>query len=164
MYENNDKVLFTDAELEEIRDLYRMKRNHIYDITAQIDRRGGGLDLKTYVHEWYDGGSMDINYADNYAGDLNVITQTPVTTEDGEAYAVVYGDNDKMATFTFRMTLPVAGTWTANTELYITVTTVNGERMGEQIINPDSKNYPGTTTSIKIRQVSLDQWNEYNNN
>lgn len=212
MYKNNDKVSFTDAELEEIRDLYRMKRNHIYEITAQINRRGGGLDLETHVYEWHDGGSLDINYADNYAGDLNVITQTPVTTEDGEAYAVVYGDNDKMATFTFRMTLPVAGTWTANltngsqfeltsasgtasgvgvgntedtneglvtfsvrptqeyepgtnpeTELYITVATVNGERMGEQVINPD-ENYPGTTTRIKIRQVSLDQWNEYNNN
>lgn len=207
-YTNNDKVSFTDAELEEIRDIYRMKRNHIYDITAKIDRRGGGLDLVTRVYEWYDGGSIDINYADNYAGELNVITQTPVTTDDGEAYAVVYGDNDKVATFTFRMTLPVAGTWTANltngsqfeltsasgmasgigvgdtddpneglvtfsvrptqdydpgtvreTELYITVTTVNGERMGEQLINPESKNYPGTTTRIKIRQVSLDQWN-----
>lgn len=207
-YTNNDKVSFTDAELEEIRDLYRMKRNHIYDITAKIDRRGGGLDLVTRVYEWYDGGSIDINYADNYSGELNVITQTPVTTDDGDAYAVVYGDNDKVATFTFRMTLPVAGTWTANltngsqfeltsasglasgvgvgdtddpneglvtfsvrptqdydpgtvreTELYITVTTVNGEHMGEQLINPESKNYPGTTTRIKIRQVSLDQWN-----
>lgn len=207
-YKNNDKVSFTDAELEEIRDLYRMKRNHIYDITAKIDRRGGGLDLVTRVYEWYDGGSIDINYADNYSGELNVITQTPVTTDDGDAYAVVYGDNDKVATFTFRMTLPVAGTWTANltngsqfeltsasgmasgvgvgdtddpneglvtfsvrptqdydpgtvreTELYITVTTVNGEHMGEQLINPESKNYPGTTTRIKIRQVSLDQWN-----
>lgn len=206
-YTNNDKVSFTDAELVEIRDLYRMKRNHIYDITAKINRRGGGLDLETHVYEWYDGGSIDINYADNYSGELNVITQTPVTTDDGDAYAVVYGDNDKVATFTFRMTLPVAGTWTANltngsqfeltsasglasgvgvgdtddpneglvtfsvrptqdydpgtvreTELYITVTTINGEHMGEQLIN-QSKNYPGTTTRIKIRQVSLDQWN-----
>ena len=209
-YKNNDKVSFTDAELEEIRDLYRMKRNHIYDITAKIDRRGGGLDLVTRVYEWYDGGSIDINYADNYAGALNVISDTPLTTGTGEdeAYAVVYGDNDKVATFTFRMTLPVAGTWTANltngsqfeltsasglasgvgvgdtddpneglvtfsvrptqdydpgtvreTELYITVITVNGEHMGEQLINPESKNYPGTITRIKIRQVSLDQWN-----
>lgn len=209
-YKNNDKVSFTDAELEEIRDLYRMKRNHIYDITAKIDRRGGGLDLVTRVYEWYDGGSIDINYADNYAGALNVISDTPLTTGTGEdeAYAVVYGDNNKVATFTFRMTLPVAGTWTANltngsqfeltsasglasgvgvgdtddpneglvtfsvrptqdydpgtvreTELYITVITVNGEHMGEQLINPESKNYPGTITRIKIRQVSLDQWN-----
>lgn len=207
-YENNDKLSFTDAELEKIRDLYRMKRNHIYDITARIDQRGGGLDLETQVHEWVDGGSIAINYADNFEGTLNVITQTPVTTGDGEAYAVVYGDNDKVATFTFRMTQPVAGTWTANltngsqfeltsatgtasgigvgdtedpneglvtfsvrptqnfepgvvreTELYITVMTVNGERMGEQIINPEGKNFPGTRTRIKIRQVSLDQWN-----
>ena len=212
IYENNDKVSFTDAELEEIRDLYRMKRNHIYSITAQINRRGGGLDLETQVHEWVDGGGIDINYADNYAGDLNVITQTPVTTDDNEAYAVVYGDNDKVATFTFRMTHPAGATWTANltngsqfeltsasgiasgvgvgetedpneglvtfsvrptqeyepgtnpeTELYITVINANSESLGEQIINPNEE-YPGTTTRIKIRQVSLDQWNEYNNN
>lgn len=212
MYDYNDKVSFTDAELEEIRDLYRMKRNHIYNITAQINRRGGGLDLETHVSEWYDGGSLDINYANNYAGTLNVITQTPVTTEDGEAYAVVYGDNDKVATFTFRMTQPAGATWTANltngsqfelssasgvasgvgvgetddpneglvtfsvrptqeyepgtnpeTELYITVMNANGESLGEQLINPDNK-YPGTTARIKIRQVSLEQWNEYNNN
>lgn len=209
-YKNNDKVSFTDAELEEIRDLYRMKRNHIYDITAKIDRRGGGLDLVTRVHEWHDGGSIDINYADNYAGALNVISDTPLTTGTGEdeAYAVVYGDNNKVATFTFRMTTPAGATWTANltngsqfelnstsgiasgvgvgadendpneglvtfsvrptqdydpgtvreTELYITVTNANGERLGEQIINPDEE-YPGSTTRIKIRQVSLDQWN-----
>ena len=209
-YKNNDKVSFTDAELEEIRDLYRMKRNHIYDITAKIDRRGGGLDLVTRVYEWYDGGSIDINYADNYAGALNVISDTPLTTGTGEdeAYAVVYGDNNKVATFTFRMTTPAGATWTANltngsqfeltstsgiasgvgvgadendpneglvtfsvrptqdydpgtvreTELYITVTNANGERLGEQIINPDEE-YPGSTTRIKIRQVSLDQWN-----
>lgn len=209
-YTNNDKVSFTDAELVEIRDLYRMKRNHIYDITAKIDRRGGGLDLVTRVHEWYDGGSIDINYADNYAGALNVISDTPLTTGTGEdeAYAVVYGDNNKVATFTFRMTTPAGATWTANltngsqfeltstsgiasgvgvgadendpneglvtfsvrptqdydpgtvreTELYITVTNANGERLGEQIINPDEE-YPGSTTRIKIRQVSLDQWN-----
>ena len=209
-YTNNDKVSFTDAELEEIRDLYRMKRNHIYDITAKIDRRGGGLDLVTRVYEWYDGGSIDINYADNYAGALNVISDTPLTTGTGEdeAYAVVYGDNNKVATFTFRMTTPAGATWTANltngsqfeltstsgiasgvgvgadendpneglvtfsvrptqdydpgtvreTELYITVTNANGERLGEQIINPDEE-YPGSTTRIKIRQVSLDQWN-----
>lgn len=209
-YTNNDKVSFTDAELVEIRDLYRMKRNHIYDITAKIDRRGGGLDLVTRVYEWYDGGSIDINYADNYAGALNVISDTPLTTGTGEdeAYAVVYGDNNKVATFTFRMTTPAGATWTANltngsqfeltstsgiasgvgvgadendpneglvtfsvrptqdydpgtvreTELYITVTNANGERLGEQIINPDEE-YPGSTTRIKIRQVSLDQWN-----
>lgn len=209
-YKNNDKVSFTDAELKEIRDLYRMKRNHIYDITAKIDRRGGGLDLVTRVYEWYDGGSIDINYADNYAGALNVISDTPLTTGTGEdeAYAVVYGDNNKVATFTFRMTTPAGATWTANltngsqfeltstsgiasgvgvgadendpneglvtfsvrptqdydpgtvreTELYITVTNANGERLGEQIINPDEE-YPGSTTRIKIRQVSLDQWN-----
>lgn len=210
-YTNNDKVSFTDAELEEIRDLYRMKRNHIYDITAKIDRRGGGLDLVTRVHEWYDGGSIDINYAggENYTGVLEVISDTPLTTGTGEdaAYAVVYGDNDKVATFTFRMTTPAGATWTANltngsqfelasasgmasgvgvgdtddpneglvtfsvrptqdfdteavheTELYITVTNANGEPLGEQIINPDEE-YPGSTTRIKIRQVSLDQWN-----
>ena len=127
--------------------------------------------------------------------------------QDEEALAVVYGDDEKWATFTFRMTKPVAATWTANltdgshfelysptgmasgigvgdsagseeglvtftirptqeysvdetyeTELYISVLSVNGEHLGEQEINPET-HYPGTLMRIKIRQVSLDQWN-----
>lgn len=41
IYKNNDAISFTDEELEEIHDLYRMKRNHIYNITVTIDRAGG---------------------------------------------------------------------------------------------------------------------------
>lgn len=46
------------------------------------------------------------------------------------------------------------------TELYITLTRlVDGEQTenGEQIIN-NGNNHPGTTTRIRIRQVSADQW------
>lgn len=205
-YENNDALSFTPEQYKEIRDLYRMQRNHIYDITARIDQRGGGLDLTCNVLEWGDGESIDINYSDGFSGTLTLNTATRKTL-DGEALAVVYGDDEKWATFTFRMTAPVAATWTANltdgshfelysatgtasgigvgnsqdeneglvtfnvrptqeydvneiyeTELYISVISVNGEHMGEQDINEVTK-YPGTITRIKIRQVSLDQWN-----
>lgn len=205
-YENNDALKFTTEQYKEIRDLYRLQRNHIYDITARIDQRGGGLDLTCNVLEWGDGGSININYSDGFSGTLTLNTATRKTS-DGEALAVVYGDDEKWATFTFRMTAPVAATWTANltdgshfelysatgtasgigvgnsqdeneglvtfnvrptqeydvneiyeTELYISVISVNGEHMGEQDINEVTK-YPGTITRIKIRQVSLDQWN-----
>ena len=213
-YENNDAASFTEAQYKEIRDLYRLQRNHIYDITAKIDRRGGGLDLTCNVLEWDNGGSIDISYDDAFAGTLTLTTATRVfpddagtTEENEEALAVVYGDDQKWATFTFRMTKPVAATWTANltdgshfelysptgmasgigvgdsagseeglatftirptqeysvdetyeTELYISVLSVNGEHLGEQEINPET-HYPGTLMRIKIRQVSLDQWN-----
>lgn len=206
-YKDHDKLNFTKDELEKIRDLYRMNRNHIYDITATIDRRGGGLDLQYEVLDWDDGGSIDISYGDEFSGTLTTTTATRIT-EDGEAYAIVYGDDTKWVTFTFRMTTPIAATWTANltngsqfelvsdnglasgigvgdsedsneglvtftvrptqefdvdqiheTELYISVLSVNGEHLGEQLINPESR-YPGNTMRIKIRQVSLDQWND----
>lgn len=213
-YENNDAASFTEAQYKEIRNLYRLQRNHIYDITAKIDQRGGGLDLMCNVLEWDDGGSIDINYDDGFAGTLTLTTATRVfpddagtTEENEEALAVVYNDDEKWATFTFRMTKPVAATWTASltdgshfelysptgmasgigvgdsagseeglvtftirptqeysvdetyeTELYISVLSVNGEHLGEQEINPET-HYPGTLMRIKIRQVSLDQWN-----
>lgn len=65
-YEKNDAVSFTDTELEEIRDLYRMKRNYIYDVTVKIDREGGPVtDPVTpifYVHinDWIQGGDYNI--------------------------------------------------------------------------------------------------------
>ena len=39
--QNNDKAYFTEVEIEEVKDLYRIKRNHLYDITATIDHEGG---------------------------------------------------------------------------------------------------------------------------
>lgn len=208
-YADNDLPSFTAEQVKEIRNLYRLQRNHIYDITARIDRRGGGLDLSCKVREWDDGGSIDINYDDSFAGELELMSANLITgTEQDKALAVVY--NDKVATFRFRMTTPVAATWTANltdglhfkldsdtgtasgigvgespkddegwvtftvrpklqfnpeevyqTYLYISVLTINGEHpddRGEQIIN-DKSELPGTTTRIRIRQVSLDQWN-----
>lgn len=212
-YKNNDAASFTKAQYKEIRNLYRLQRNHIYDITAKIDQRGGGLDLTCNVLEWDEGGSLDINYAERFDGTLTCISSTRVMEleeaededKNNQAYAVVYGDADKDVEFTFRMTLPYVGTWTANltdglhfelvgtasgigvgssagenegevtftvrptqaftteevyeTELYIRVITVNGESLGEEIINNDLS-MPGTTTRIRIRQVSLDQWND----
>lgn len=40
-YENNDALSFSADEYKEIRNLYRLQRNYIYDITVTIDRAGG---------------------------------------------------------------------------------------------------------------------------
>lgn len=60
LYTDNDKVSFTDSELAEIRALYRLQRNYIYDITVTIDRAGGTepeepIELKPlyyHVDQW----------------------------------------------------------------------------------------------------------------
>lgn len=60
LYTDNDKVSFTDDELAEIRALYRLQRNYIYDITVTIDRAGGTepkepIELKPlyyHVDQW----------------------------------------------------------------------------------------------------------------
>lgn len=68
IYEDNDAVWFTDEQIEEIHDLYRIKRNHIYDITVTIDREGGiteddavTLNLNYQVADW---GEEDITIPD----------------------------------------------------------------------------------------------------
>lgn len=40
-YENNDALSFSADEYKEIRNLYRLQRNYIYNITVTIDRKGG---------------------------------------------------------------------------------------------------------------------------
>lgn len=65
-YEKNDAVSFTDTELEEIRDLYRMKRNYIYDVTVKIDREGGPVTdpvtptFYVLINDWIQGGDYNI--------------------------------------------------------------------------------------------------------
>ena len=67
IYKNNDAVSFTEDEMEEIHDLYRIQRNHIYDITVTIDRAGGITedtpvtltnDIDWIVNDW---GDMNVN-------------------------------------------------------------------------------------------------------
>lgn len=65
-YEKNDAVSFTDDELKEIRDLYRMKRNYIYDVTVKIDREGGPVTdpvtpaFYVLINDWIQGGDYNI--------------------------------------------------------------------------------------------------------
>lgn len=72
IYEGNDAVSFTDAELEEIRDLYRIKRNYIYDIKVTIDREGGPVTdpvtpaFYVLINDWIQGGDYNIG-----AGEFN---------------------------------------------------------------------------------------------
>lgn len=66
IYEGNDAVSFTNKELEEIRDLYRIKRNYIYDVTVKIDREGGPVTdpvIPTFyvlINDWIQGGDYNI--------------------------------------------------------------------------------------------------------
>lgn len=66
IYEGNDAVSFTNKELEEIRDLYRIKRNYIYDITVTIDREGGPVTdpvtpaFYVLINDWIQGGDYNI--------------------------------------------------------------------------------------------------------
>ena len=66
IYEENDAVSFTDDELKEIRDLYRMKRNYIYDVTVKIDREGGPVTdpvtpaFYVLINDWIQGGDYNI--------------------------------------------------------------------------------------------------------
>lgn len=66
IYEGNDAVSFTDAQLKEIRDLYRIKRNYIYDVTVTIDREGGPVTdpvtpaFYVFINDWIQGGDYNI--------------------------------------------------------------------------------------------------------
>lgn len=83
---------------------------------------------------------------------------------EGNASGTVVGEEDNEFTFIVRPNQEFSVDDIRETELYITVTTINGEHPedqienGEQIINPDNT-YPGTQTRIKIRQVSSEEWN-----
>lgn len=67
LYKDNDATSFTNEQLEEIRDLYRINRNHLYDITVTIDREGGSLTepvtpkFHILVEDWKEGGSYEIS-------------------------------------------------------------------------------------------------------
>lgn len=66
IYDYNDKATFTNDELEEIYDIYRMKRNSIYDITVTIDREGGPISspvtptFYVRINDWNKGGDYNI--------------------------------------------------------------------------------------------------------
>ena len=66
IYEGNDAVTFTDDQLKKIRDLYRMKRNYIYDVTVKIDREGGPVTdpvtpaFYVLINDWIQGGDYNI--------------------------------------------------------------------------------------------------------
>lgn len=71
-YDKNDQLTFTEDELDEIHDLYRVKRNHVYAITVTIDREGGSVQAPVVpeyyvrINDWQPGGDYDLG-----AGDFN---------------------------------------------------------------------------------------------
>ena len=189
--------------------LPRVLRNQSIEVEGTL--KSGRLELQANVVDWIDGPSSNIDYSDEYEGQLDVITGARRTT-DGAAYAVVYGTDaqaaDRYVSFEMTMTLPAGATWTANltngsdfevysatgaasgmgdgqpvtftvrprnpfvpgttpeTELFITLTRLvggNPQKDGAQVINPEEGGvykHPGDLTHVKIRQVSLDEWNQ----
>lgn len=181
-------------------------RNHFVVVYAHY---AGELSLQFTVLPWIKEDAISINYNDQFDGALTASSQNVCVGERTErAYATVFNDESRQATFTMKMAKPVGARWTANlsngnafelhsatsasgtasgiggteevifsvrptqafdaavereTELYITLTRLvdggdGGEtENGEQIINNEGK-HPGTTTRIRIRQVSADQW------
>ena len=59
--DNSDQPTFTEKELEAIHDLYRLKRNHLYDVAITIDGPGGTLEepvVPQYtikINDWVNG-------------------------------------------------------------------------------------------------------------
>ena len=57
----NDNPTFTEDEYEQIHDLYRLKRNHLYDVTVTISAPGGTMDdpvVPAYtitINDWVNG-------------------------------------------------------------------------------------------------------------
>lgn len=79
-----------------------------------------------------------------------------VLKEDGSiASGLIDG---KPVTITLRPTTAYEADKTKETELYITVIN-NNVNKGEQLINSEEK-HPGTTARIRVRQISLDEWNQ----
>lgn len=67
LYEDNDAATIDWANYEP---LYRLDRNTIYDVTAKVDREGGGtienpaeLKVEPRVMPWYDGANYNFNDA-----------------------------------------------------------------------------------------------------
>ena len=78
----SDKPTFTSAEVQQVHDLCRLKRNHLYAISATIDGPGGTLDdpvVPKYtitINDWENGRPDDGRY-ELPPGDFQPSTQQP---------------------------------------------------------------------------------------
>lgn len=88
LYESNDAAIIDRAKFEP---LYRLDRNTIYDVTAKVDREGGGtpenpatLYVKPIVSDW------DDNIAWDYTDKVSIEMEREAG-EFGEAVEVHYG-------------------------------------------------------------------------
>lgn len=91
-------------------------RNQQLNINILLKKNG--LSLEVQVNDWNDGGSFDMSYGEAFNGGLELLSGNPkVTNENGEAYAVTYGNESSPGhdlTFNLGIDQPVAATWTAN--------------------------------------------------
>lgn len=81
-----------------------------------------------------------------------------VVKADGSAASGIIDGNP--VRITVRPTSAYEVDKTKETELYVTIINNNANK-GEQIINSEEK-HPGTKTRIRVRQISLDEWNQIN--
>lgn len=106
----------------------------------------------------------------NLTFELNITKPIGATwtanVSNGGAFEVVKPDGNtasgvidgKPVTITLRPTTAYEADKTKETELYIT-SIINNINKGKQIIN-DSEIHPGDKTNIRVRQISLDEWNQ----
>lgn len=102
---DNDKKTIADYS-----DLYQLKRNHIYDVIAILDRQGGqnGLYLVYRENPWTQGSSYTLS---DFMAELNFDDNSKVYTvknDDINAIKVAYDETNKTS-YSPKMTISVSG-------------------------------------------------------
>lgn len=105
---------WTATQRGDFRNLYRLQRNHIYDIVAFIDRQGGqdGIFISYSANDWKDGGTYTISdvaaelTATNADATMKLVQLTDVEA-DQNAMAVAYSSTDQTS-YSPQLTLDIS--------------------------------------------------------
>lgn len=105
---------WTDTQMADFRNLYRLQRNHIYDIVAFIDRQGGqnGIFISYSANDWKDGGTYTVSdvaatlTATDATATMKLVKLTDVEA-DQNAMAVAYS-SDKQTDYSPQLTLNIS--------------------------------------------------------
>lgn len=112
--EDNDAI----TPDENYKNLYRLKRNYIYDIAVTIDREGGSrIDPGTLVNLTYNvkpwnGEKIEVNYTDNLSYTSTGWTPESILEMMDEGLTV-HVNPDKAAELKFTINTPSGATWRA---------------------------------------------------
>lgn len=99
---------WTDKQKENFRNLYRIQRNHIYDVVAFIDRQGGqdGIYVQNLVSDWQSGGTYTVSdVSAEMTGTVGTIKLTD-TKADQNAIKIAYSSTEK-ASYSPQLTLNI---------------------------------------------------------